>query len=207
MLPSGTASDPTPAAASATRQTLLEAATAEFVAFGYRRSSMESVARRAGLSRATLYLYWSSKEQLVRSLVEALHEEHLSAMREAIERRHGDTAQQLAAVLEARFARFVALTASSPNAAELYDVHDRVCGDIAAAANARATALIEELVDALVSEGRVSLSRSGLGVTETVSVLTLCGEAAKGENRDATPTQFHDNLDRIVRMLVQGLGA
>ena len=52
-----------------TRAALLEGALHEFSAFGYRRSSMESVARRAGVSRATLYVHWSGKEELFREAV------------------------------------------------------------------------------------------------------------------------------------------
>ena len=69
----------------ATRALLLEAALAEFSAFGFRRSSMEGVAMRAGVSRATLYLHWKSKAELFRGIVEQLHEDHLEAMEEVLE--------------------------------------------------------------------------------------------------------------------------
>lgn len=190
---------------SGTRDALLEAAAVEFATFGYRRSSMESVARRAGLSRATLYSHWSSKEQLVRTLVESLHAQHLTAMRDAIGRRQGDTAQQIADVLEARFAGFVALTASSPNARELYDIHDRICGDIAARARDEGTELIEQFLEELADAGSISFASSGLNAHDAAKALTLSAEAAKGENRDADPATFRADLQRIVRLLVHGL--
>ena len=95
-----------------TRAALLEGALHEFSAFGYRRSSMESVARRAGVSRATLYLHWSGKEELFRALVEQLHEEHVAEMEAVLDA--GDLAfeDRLLAILEARFLRFVELTAA-----------------------------------------------------------------------------------------------
>ncbi|WP_037080235.1 TetR/AcrR family transcriptional regulator [Pseudonocardia spinosispora] len=47
---------------------LLDAAQDELVAFGIRRASMESIAVKAGLARATLYRRFN-KQQLVRSVV------------------------------------------------------------------------------------------------------------------------------------------
>ena len=107
----------------ATRAALLEGALHEFSAFGYRRSSMESVARRAGVSRATLYLHWSGKEELFRALVEQLHEEHVAEMEAVLDA--GDLAfeDRLIAILEARFLRFVELTATGP--AKAYGLHPR----------------------------------------------------------------------------------
>src|SRR3977135_2182565 len=45
---------------------LLDAALAEFSAYGLRRTSMENVAERAGLARSTLYRRFSNKRDLDR---------------------------------------------------------------------------------------------------------------------------------------------
>jgi AcrR family transcriptional regulator len=47
---------------------LLDAALAEFTAYGLRRTSMENVAERAGLARSTLYRRFSNKQDLVRAV-------------------------------------------------------------------------------------------------------------------------------------------
>jgi AcrR family transcriptional regulator len=47
---------------------LLDAALAEFTAYGLKRTSMENVAERAGLARSTLYRRFSSKQELVRAV-------------------------------------------------------------------------------------------------------------------------------------------
>lgn len=141
----------------------------------------------------------------MRALVEELHAAHLAGMRAAMADEGHEVVEQLTAVLEARFSRFVALTASSPNAAELYDVHDRVCGDIAAAAHSEATRLVEQFVAGLVAEGRMSLERSQLSVQDAAAVLNLCAEAAKGESRNASPQEFHASLERTVRLAFHGL--
>jgi AcrR family transcriptional regulator len=50
-------------------QELLEAALALFVEKGYTATRTEEVARRAGVSKGTLYLYYPSKEELFKAVV------------------------------------------------------------------------------------------------------------------------------------------
>jgi TetR/AcrR family transcriptional regulator, mexJK operon transcriptional repressor len=51
------------------RQSVLDAATALFMAHGYGAVSMDAVARAAGVSKATLYAYFSSKDQLFATII------------------------------------------------------------------------------------------------------------------------------------------
>ena len=51
------------------RQAILDAAETLFMAHGYGAVSMEAVARQGGVSKATLYAYFISKEQLFASIV------------------------------------------------------------------------------------------------------------------------------------------
>jgi AcrR family transcriptional regulator len=56
------------------RQAILDAATAVFQEHGFERTSMEDIRKRADFSKATLYSYFSSKEQLFMEIViEASH--------------------------------------------------------------------------------------------------------------------------------------
>jgi AcrR family transcriptional regulator len=52
------------------RAKLLEAAISVFTRFGYRKTSMDEVARAAGVSRQGLYLHFSTKEELFSVAVE-----------------------------------------------------------------------------------------------------------------------------------------
>ncbi len=51
------------------RQAIVAAAAEVFLEIGYERASMDEVARRAGGSKATLYKYFSSKEELFETVV------------------------------------------------------------------------------------------------------------------------------------------
>lgn len=55
-----------PSAAPDRRLGLLEPALANFVRFGFRKTSMDDVARDAGISRQALYAYFADKEELFR---------------------------------------------------------------------------------------------------------------------------------------------
>jgi AcrR family transcriptional regulator len=50
---------------------ILRAALAEFGRAGYARARLSDIARRAGVSKATLYLYFASKQALLRALLQS----------------------------------------------------------------------------------------------------------------------------------------
>ncbi len=57
--------------AEARPEEILEAALAEFIKNGFEAARMEDVAKRAGLSKAGVYLYFESKEALLKALIKA----------------------------------------------------------------------------------------------------------------------------------------
>lgn len=57
--------------AQARPEEILEAALAEFSENGFEAARMEDIARRAGISKAGIYLYFKSKETLLKALIEA----------------------------------------------------------------------------------------------------------------------------------------
>lgn len=72
-----------------TRQQIAEAALAEFVEYGVARSTMERIACRAQVAKGTLYLYYPSKDELLRGVVE--HALRHSAVYQPLRRRKGET--------------------------------------------------------------------------------------------------------------------
>jgi len=76
-----------------TRQQIAEAALAEFVECGVARSTMERIACRAQVAKGTLYLYYPSKDELLRGVVE--HALRHSAVYQPLRRRKGETVRAL----------------------------------------------------------------------------------------------------------------
>ena len=192
----------------ATRAAMLEAARDEFSAFGFRRTSMEGIARRAEVSRATLYLHWRGKQDLFRALVEVLHEEHLAAMEAVLEEPGLSLRERTLAMLEARYVRFVEMTSASPYAAELYELHGRLCGDVTRASQERSERLLARMLRDASARGEADLGRCGLSASRVAGVLLDCAHGAKGEDPAvATPDEFRERLARSVRVLMTGIAA
>ena len=189
-----------------TRESILAAALADFAAFGFRRTSVESIARRADVSRATVYLHYRGKDEIFRVVVGGLHDAHLAAMRAAAEDPQIDIQTRLIRLLEARFQRFVELMSSSSSAVELYDVHNTMCGDIAARAARSADRIFAGVLRRAVAAGEIDLEPSGLTVKQLAGVLTDCAHGAKGENpATVKPAEFSARLSLSVRAVLAGV--
>lgn len=76
----------------ARRRGLLEAALTVFTRYGFRKTSMEEVARAARVSRQGLYLHFATKEELFQATVKHTLESSLQAAVAAL--REGDTLEQ-----------------------------------------------------------------------------------------------------------------
>lgn len=99
---------------------LLEAALATFARFGFRKTSMEEVARAAHISRQGLYLHYKTKEELFRATVEHAVTTALAAAIAAIDGARSVEAK-LAAAFDEWTGRYVGLIG-----ANVTDLHDAI---------------------------------------------------------------------------------
>jgi TetR/AcrR family transcriptional regulator len=104
---------------------ILDAAYACFTRHGMRRTTMDDIARAAGISRAGVYQYVRNKEDAFRRLVERLTGEVLARARAAAAQ-DGPLTDRLTAVLAAKLALTVQVWKDSPaHAAELLGSESR----------------------------------------------------------------------------------
>ncbi len=90
-------------------QELLDAALEVFVERGFAAARLDEVAKRAGVSKGTVYLYFSSKEDLLKALVESAIVPEVENV-EALAREHaGSSRELLIAMVEAMW-RSIALS-------------------------------------------------------------------------------------------------
>jgi len=75
---------------------LLQAALELFVEKGYAATRAEEVATRAGVSKGTLFLYFSSKEDLFKAVIQSNLSRHLMAWNQEFEGFEGSSADMLA---------------------------------------------------------------------------------------------------------------
>lgn len=109
--------------------------------YGVRRTTMDDIARRTGLSRSSLYTYVRNKDEAFRLLAERLHNRALDAAAAAVARADATAEQRALGVLTAKFDLVLALK-DSPHVAELLDARARLFGDICTASTARLRTLL-----------------------------------------------------------------
>jgi len=100
---------PTPDAGPADTRHLavLDAAVGVFARYGFRKASMDEVARAAGVSRQGLYLQFANKEELFRKALEHSLNNQLIAAVAALARQHDTLELRLIAACDAWSGRFV----------------------------------------------------------------------------------------------------
>ncbi len=109
---------------------LLDAAGGVFARYGFRKTSMEEVARAAGVSRQGLYLQFANKEELFRRALEHSLTHQLSAAIAALARREDGLELRLIAACDAWSGRFVGSLGS--DAADLMCASTSLAGAVLA---------------------------------------------------------------------------
>ena len=91
---------------------LLEAALSLFVERGFAATRIDEVAQRAGVSKGTLYLYYPSKEELLKAVIAHYLSDRITATAQQVQQYHGTMAQLLREVLVAWWQQVYASPAS-----------------------------------------------------------------------------------------------
>lgn len=115
---------------------ILDAAFGTFAAYGFRRTTMEDIARAAGLSRTALYLHFRNKDDILRSLTQRHFDLSLQAMAAALAVPGQTTDQALIAAFIAKDGNFAEALLETPHGAELLDTGLSVAADIVKAGGA-----------------------------------------------------------------------
>jgi AcrR family transcriptional regulator len=137
------------------KETILDAGLALILKHGLRGTSMEAIARAAGIAKPTLYAYFPEKGAVFEALLERLIGAWRREFRAALAG-DGDVVQRIAAATTAKHKAVWRLLANSPHADELYDEHDKGGAPQFAAFDAEVAAAIEaELTAASVARARL----------------------------------------------------
>lgn len=113
------------------RQEIIQAAAMQaFAAHGYRRTSMDDIARHTGMSRSALYLHYKNKEDIFRALVETFFAQAIAAMEAALFTPGQTPEQALAGAFRAKDGALMELVFASPHGTELLEAGATVTGDI-----------------------------------------------------------------------------
>lgn len=188
--------------ARARRAEILDAALQVFGQYGYRRASMDDIAREAGIAKGTIYLSFTSKEEVFRALSQRLAQQMLAGA-EVAGHRPGTAADKLAAMQTAWFGTYAETIRRSPHADELLDAKHRLSADLVADAASRYKRLVRAVLTEAAAAGELDLKPAGL-TADTAAELLIA--SARGLQPSASsPATYQRYLNTLVRIMIAGL--
>jgi AcrR family transcriptional regulator len=188
--------------AEARRAEILDAALRMFGQYGFRRTSMDDIAREAGIAKGTIYLSFAGKEEVFQALAQRLAQRMLAGA-EAASRRPGTTADKLTAMIVAWFGTYAETISCSPHAGELLDAKHRLSADLVSDAASRYRQLVRDVITAAAGRGDLDLESAGL--TPDTAAELLIASARGLESSAPSRAAYGSYLTSLVRIMVAGL--
>lgn len=149
---------------------ILRAAFECFARYGLRRTSMEDIAKGAGMSRPALYLHYAGKEDIFNAMVRFHFERSEKAVARVLAE-PGPAATVLLAAFHAIDGDAVEAMLNSPHADEILSENAPFSQAAVVEAHARITRHLAEWIRAGVAEGRFNLDGLGATAEEVASTI------------------------------------
>ncbi len=185
------------------REVIITSALDLFRHYGYRRTSMEDIARAAAVAKGTLYLYFKSKDELFEAICRSLAEQVAEGVTKA-EALDLPLEPKLTALMEAKLGFVYRWILSSPHAAELVDSGSRLSEDVFGEVHDQFHNAVRHLVREGVKAGE--LDPKAVGLTEEQAAEALIA-AACGAEKAPDEKSFRAQLAAIIRVTLRGLRA
>lgn len=172
-----------------------------FGRYGFRKTSMDEVARSAEISRQGLYLYFANKEALFRAAVRQELDNALTEASHRLDERGVPLEERVVAALDAWLGRFVGSMLAS-DIGNLLDNSAMHLGDMVA----ESTAAFDARLSAAIAGATAESDRRRLGVTpeEITEILHTLGRGWKYEV--GSRAEFVARTTTAVRLVLAGLG-
>jgi len=181
------------------REAILDAATHVFVRYGFKKTSMDDLARAAGLSRQGLYIHFSTKEELFKAALIHLVAQLRGAAREALGREELSIAERLLGAFEAMHG--VAIQAlSSEHVDELFETAEALVGPLIDDAE---RAFIDDVAKALRTSGVATAWKElGLSAKDLAEHLQAASHGAK--HHVSSAAEYRERMRVAVRIVTHG---
>lgn len=182
-------------------QAILEAAWPVFSTYGYRKTSMDDIARAAGMSRPALYLHFRNKEDVFRTLTSLWYDQGAAELRAAL-CGSGDVVAQLSAGFAAQCGPLMEAVLTSPHGMELIDSGAAVAADVVAEGEARLRAVYADWLGAGRAAGRMTYAGTPAEMAGTLA------SAVKGLKIAAEDfASYKRGLAQLADLMGRGLAA
>ncbi len=171
-------------------EVILEGALGLFLRYGVKRTSMNDIARQAGVSRQTLYNAFSNKDEILRAMIRLFTERGLEEIKSGFKTHAGFTAR-LDILLEQIAVRPFEMLGVSPNAEDIVLGMNATSRDEIDASHEKFKAAIE----AFMKDYAPALKRSGMTPRQCADFIHVSATAAKSQAAD------RKHLDQLLRTL------
>ncbi|WP_052457389.1 TetR/AcrR family transcriptional regulator [Streptomyces sp. AcH 505] len=183
------------------RAAVLAAALGVFGRYGFQKTSMEAVAKAAGVSRPGLYLHFSNKEQLYRATMRGVLERAQRGMEASFDDDpRASFEDRTVAALDALMGQYVE-TQVARDLGELLENSGPQLGSMFHDHQEQARATISDRVGALAPPG---LLTDELTADDVMDV--IFSAALTWKQTSATRAEFRDRIRRVVRLICRAAG-
>jgi AcrR family transcriptional regulator len=177
---------------------ILEAAKEVFKRYGFKKTSMDDLARAAGLSRQGLYLHFPNKQALFKAMVMQMIEAMRSNTRDALARQDARIDGRILEAFDAMFSEGI----GSENLDELFTAMLEMVG--MAAFREIENEFASDLAGALESAGVAALwKNAGVSALDLAGLLFAASDGIK--RRAETPVEYLERMRVAIRIVCYGI--
>lgn len=182
------------------QKAILIAAWKAFAAYGFRKTSMDDIARGAGMSRPSLYLHYRNKEDIYRTLAQYHYDTAAENVAAALAS-GGSVPDALGRAFAAQGGETVEAMLASPHGMELLDSGNTVAPDIVAGGEARLRDIYAHWLSEQAQAGRIQLPGRDTEIAATITS-ALKGIKKAGDGYEA----YCSRVAHLAMLVGVGLG-
>lgn len=157
---------------------ILDASLAVFCQYGFGKTTMQDIARAAGMSRAALYLHFNNKEDLFRAGSERAHLQVMSEVDAALAA-DGDVIDRIDAAMTAYLCGLMEEISASAHGAELFDAGLALTGEISRNTQTWLVERLGEVLDSAATAGEIDLSGVEVAPAELAAMILATADGIK----------------------------
>jgi AcrR family transcriptional regulator len=181
------------------RSRLLDAALGTFVRFGFRKTSMDEVARAADVSRQTLYLHFATKEDLFRAAVAHAMETGLDLAEASLRDSSVSIERKLAGAFDAWFGRYIGMVGA--DLTDLEQAAHALIGPLFAESEKR----FADMIAKAIRGSKLPAVYKSEGISARQLADMLCATARGLKHECASRAEFGDRFGIALRALAMPL--
>lgn len=184
------------------RDAILNAAFSQFSHYSFRKTSMEDIAKAAGISRASIYSYFQNKDDIFRNVSIQWHDHAEQMAQASLAKSDASIAERIEGALLARHGPFQKIATESTYGTEIYDEHHRLCSDIVADAHSKFLTLLASALKSAVRDQEIDLKSAGLSADAAAELVNFAASGLKQGARDLP--SFEQRIKNFVQLFVRG---